>query len=285
MWSWPRPKPALLFGLASVRFGLLCAFVLAAGVTLFTWWPNATYKPIVHQESMSSTVSKDLEQIGLQTPKLEEQLDQIPIVVRSALALEGVGGEQSGAASVPPSEERTSNALANVPARSDSAALPAFDATSTYKTAAAPIASGQPDGPPTVPAISPNGGAVATEVPASTPSKMEDGPQQTPPKEGPPKKESYPSLSHSPIDPPRAEHQPISQDGDGAVATEVPTNAPSEMEDVRQQMPPKEEPPEEESYIDSAHPPTDPKRTEHQPPPGGPPTGQVCLQSFPLQCR
>src|SRR5918911_2257606 len=228
MWSWPRPKPALLFGLASVRFGLLCAFVLAAGVTLFTWWPNATYKPIVHQESMSSTVSKDLEQIGLQTPKLEEQLDQIPIVVRSALALEGVGGEQSGAASLPPSGERTSKALANIPARSDSAAPPAFDATSTYKTAAAPIASGQPDGPPTVPAISPNGGAVATEV---------------------------------------------------------PTNAPSEMEDVRQQMPPKEEPPEEESYIDSPHPPIDPQHTEHQPPPGGPPTGQVCLQSFPLQRR
>ena len=196
-------------------------------MTLFTWWPNATYKPIVHQESMSSTVSKDLEQIGLQTPKLEEQLNQIPIVVRSALALEGVGGEQSGAASVPPSEERTSTALANVPARSDSAALPAFDATSTYKTAA-PIASGQPDGPPTVPAISPNGGAVATEDPASAPSKMEDVPQQ---------------------------------------------------------MPPKEEPPEEESYTGSPHPPIDPPHTEHQPPPGGPPTGQVCLQSFPLQCR
>jgi hypothetical protein len=228
MWSWPRPKPALRFGLASVRFGLLCAFVLAAGVTLFTWWPNATYKPIIHQESMSSTVSKDLEQIGLQTPKLEEQLNQIPIVVRSALALEGVGGEQSDAASVPPSEERTSNALANVPARSDSATLPASDATSTYKTAAAPIASGQPDAPPTVPAISPGGGAVATEVPA---------------------------------------------------------NAPSKMEDVPQQMPPKEEPPEEESYPDSAHPPIDPPHTEHQPPPGGPPTGQVCLQSFPLQCR
>ena len=110
--------------------------------------------------------------------------------------------------------------MANVPARSDSAALPAFDATSTYKTAA-PIASGQPDGPPTVPAISPNGGAVATEDPASAPSKMEDVPQQTPPKEEPPKKESYPGLSHSPIDPPRAEHQPISQDGDGTVATEM----------------------------------------------------------------
>ncbi len=229
MWSWPRPKPALLFGLASVRFGLLCAFVLAAGVTLFTWWPNATYKPIIHQESMSSTVSKDLEQIGLQTPKLEEQLNQIPIVVRSALALEGVGGEQSGAASVPPSEERTSKVLANVPVRSDSATLPAPDVTSTYKTAAAPIASGQPDAPPTVPAISPDGG--------------------------------------------------------GAVATEVPANAPSKVEDVPQQMPPKEEPPKEGSYPDSPHPPIDPPHTEHQPPPGGPPTGQVCLQSFPLQCR
>jgi hypothetical protein len=229
MWSWPKPKPTLLFGLASVRFGLLCAVVLAAGVTLFTWWPNATYKPIIHQESMSSTISKDLEQIGLQTPKLEEQLSQIPTVVQSALALEGVGGEQSGAASVPPSEEHTSSALANVPVRSDSAALPASDMASTYKTAAAPIASGQPDAPPTVPAIS--------------------------------------------------------HDSGGAVATEVPANAPSKMEDVPQQMPPKEEPPKEESYPDSPHPPIDPPHTEHQPPPGGPPTGQVCLKSFPVQCR